>query len=71
MARGEGVVVKRADSAYVTNSRGADWIKVKPEYADQMGEVSTWNKPRPFADGRTWSCWFLVSEGHLLSDRNR
>lgn len=31
--------MKKADSPYVTNSRGADWIKVKPEYADQMGEV--------------------------------
>lgn len=37
--RGEGIVVKRADSQYVTNSRAADWVKVKPEYADQMGEV--------------------------------
>jgi DNA ligase-4 len=23
---------------YQTNSRGADWVKVKPEYSDQMGE---------------------------------
>lgn len=37
------MVVKKADSRYVTNSRDADWIKVKPEYADQMGEVSNRN----------------------------
>ena len=35
---GEGLVVKRIDSTYQTNSRGADWVKVKPEYSDQMGE---------------------------------
>lgn len=33
-------MVKKASSQYVTNSRAADWVKVKPEYADQMGEVS-------------------------------
>ncbi|KAL1413255.1 DNA ligase (ATP) [Vanrija albida] len=37
-SKGEGIVVKRVDSTYQTNSRGADWVKVKPEYADQMGE---------------------------------
>ncbi|WWD08963.1 hypothetical protein V865_007078 [Kwoniella europaea PYCC6329] len=37
-SRGEGLVVKKADAIYQTNSRGADWIKVKPEYSDQMGE---------------------------------
>ncbi|KLT43549.1 ATP-dependent DNA ligase [Cutaneotrichosporon oleaginosum] len=37
-SKGEGIVVKRADSQYVTNSRASDWVKVKPEYADQMGE---------------------------------
>ncbi|OCF31187.1 DNA ligase 4 [Kwoniella heveanensis BCC8398] len=36
--KGEGLVVKKNDSVYLTNSRGADWIKVKPEYSDQMGE---------------------------------
>ncbi|WWC66828.1 uncharacterized protein I206_100735 [Kwoniella pini CBS 10737] len=36
--KGEGLVVKRSDAVYQTNSRGADWIKVKPEYSDQMGE---------------------------------
>lgn len=29
--RGEGLVVKKLDCIYTTNSRGADWIKVKPE----------------------------------------
>ncbi|BEI97354.1 hypothetical protein CcaverHIS631_0209430 [Cutaneotrichosporon cavernicola] len=37
-SKGEGIVVKRSDSQYVTNSRASDWVKVKPEYADQMGE---------------------------------
>lgn len=36
--RGEGLVVKKIDAVYQTNSRGADWVKVKPEYSDQMGE---------------------------------
>ncbi|WVW81787.1 hypothetical protein I302_103784 [Kwoniella bestiolae CBS 10118] len=36
--KGEGLVVKKADAIYQTNFRGADWIKVKPEYSDQMGE---------------------------------
>ena len=31
MSSGEGLVVKRLDAVYQTNSRGADWIKVKPE----------------------------------------
>jgi DNA ligase-4 len=33
MYRGEGLVVKKLDCTYSTNSRGADWVKVKPEYA--------------------------------------
>lgn len=33
-------MVKKTDVIYQTNSRGYDWIKVKPEYSDQMGEVS-------------------------------
>ncbi|KIR37254.1 hypothetical protein I307_00236 [Cryptococcus deuterogattii 99/473] len=37
--KGEGLVVKKTDVIYQTNSRGYDWIKVKPEYSDQMGEV--------------------------------
>ncbi|OXC65372.1 DNA ligase 4 [Cryptococcus neoformans] len=36
--KGEGLVVKKTDVIYQTNSRGYDWIKVKPEYSDQMGE---------------------------------
>lgn len=32
-------MVKKTDVIYQTNSRGYDWIKVKPEYSDQMGEV--------------------------------
>ena len=32
------MVVKNIDSVYRTNSRDADWVKVKPEYSDQMGE---------------------------------
>ncbi|RXK40753.1 hypothetical protein M231_02005 [Tremella mesenterica] len=38
-SRGEGLVVKKLESTYQTNSRGQDWVKVKPEYADQMGET--------------------------------
>jgi len=29
--RGEGLVVKKLNCTYSTNSRGADWVKVKPE----------------------------------------
>ncbi|ORX34780.1 ATP dependent DNA ligase domain-domain-containing protein [Kockovaella imperatae] len=36
--KGEGLVVKNIDSVYRTNSRDSDWVKVKPEYSDQMGE---------------------------------
>lgn len=38
LSRGEGLVVKKLECIYQTNSRGADWVKVKPEYSDQMGE---------------------------------
>ena len=38
LLRGEGLVVKNIDCTYRTNSRDADWVKVKPEYSDQMGE---------------------------------
>ncbi|ODN88085.1 hypothetical protein L198_06844 [Cryptococcus wingfieldii CBS 7118] len=37
--RGEGIVVKKPDSKYSTGSRDVDWVKVKPEYSDQMGET--------------------------------
>lgn len=53
--RGEGIVVKKAASQYVTNSRAADWVKVKPEYADQMGEVGMM---RENAYARIWTYWF-------------
>ncbi|EGN95003.1 hypothetical protein SERLA73DRAFT_170894 [Serpula lacrymans var. lacrymans S7.3] len=38
-ARGEGLVIKHPDSEYVLNGRNKDWIKVKPEYMDNMGET--------------------------------
>ncbi|KAJ8095206.1 DNA ligase (ATP) [Marasmius tenuissimus] len=38
-ARGEGLVVKHPKSKYVLNGRNMDWIKVKPEYMDNMGET--------------------------------
>ncbi|TFY55747.1 hypothetical protein EVJ58_g8059 [Rhodofomes roseus] len=37
--RGEGLVMKHPDSEYVLNGRNRDWIKVKPEYMDNMGET--------------------------------
>ncbi|KZV99983.1 DNA ligase 4 [Exidia glandulosa HHB12029] len=37
--RGEGLVVKHPDSQYQLNGRVSDWIKVKPEYMDDMGET--------------------------------
>ncbi|KAF8074989.1 DNA ligase IV [Lyophyllum atratum] len=38
-ARGEGLVIKHPLSKYVLNGRNMDWIKVKPEYMDNMGET--------------------------------
>ncbi|KAJ3982001.1 DNA ligase 4 [Lentinula detonsa] len=38
-ARGEGLVIKHPRSKYVLNGRNADWIKVKPEYMEGMGET--------------------------------
>jgi len=38
-ARGEGLVMKHPDAGYVLNGRNKDWIKVKPEYMDNMGET--------------------------------
>lgn len=35
---GEGLVVKNLDSTYVLHGREDDWIKVKPEYMDSLGE---------------------------------
>ncbi|KAL1676611.1 DNA ligase IV-like protein [Schizophyllum commune] len=37
--RGEGLVIKHPKSQYVLNGRNNDWIKVKPEYMDNMGET--------------------------------
>ncbi|KZP16598.1 ATP-dependent DNA ligase [Athelia psychrophila] len=37
--RGEGLVMKAPKSQYVLNGRTNDWIKVKPEYMDNMGET--------------------------------
>ncbi|KAH9962641.1 ATP-dependent DNA ligase [Russula dissimulans] len=38
-ARGEGLVIKHPDAGYILNGRNKDWIKVKPEYMDNMGET--------------------------------
>ncbi|KAF7309720.1 DNA ligase [Mycena indigotica] len=38
-ARGEGLVIKHPASQYILNGRNLDWIKVKPEYMDGMGET--------------------------------
>ncbi|KAF8636375.1 hypothetical protein AX17_003558 [Amanita inopinata Kibby_2008] len=39
IARGEGLIIKHPSSKYVLNGRNMDWIKVKPEYMDNMGET--------------------------------
>ncbi|KJA23601.1 hypothetical protein HYPSUDRAFT_66273 [Hypholoma sublateritium FD-334 SS-4] len=38
-SRGEGLVIKHPLSKYILNGRNSDWIKVKPEYMDDMGET--------------------------------
>ncbi|KAL0953630.1 hypothetical protein HGRIS_004835 [Hohenbuehelia grisea] len=38
-ARGEGLVIKHPGAEYILNGRNKDWIKVKPEYMDNMGET--------------------------------
>ncbi|KAF8551211.1 ATP-dependent DNA ligase [Imleria badia] len=38
-ARGEGLILKHPDSEYTLNGRNKDWIKVKPEYMDDLGET--------------------------------
>lgn len=38
-SRGEGLVIKHPNSQYVLSGRNSDWIKVKPEYMDSMGET--------------------------------
>lgn len=37
--RGEGLVMKHPEAEYVLDGRNRDWIKVKPEYMDNMGET--------------------------------
>ncbi|KAK7686237.1 DNA ligase (ATP) [Cerrena zonata] len=37
--KGEGLVMKHPDSEYILNGRNKDWIKVKPEYMDNLGET--------------------------------
>nr|Q7Z7W5.1 RecName: Full=DNA ligase 4; AltName: Full=DNA ligase IV; AltName: Full=Polydeoxyribonucleotide synthase [ATP] 4 [Coprinopsis cinerea]BAC76766.1 DNA ligase IV [Coprinopsis cinerea]BAD93669.1 DNA ligase IV [Coprinopsis cinerea] len=37
--RGEGLVIKHPKAKYILNGRNTDWIKVKPEYMDNMGET--------------------------------
>ncbi|KAF5388657.1 hypothetical protein D9757_004750 [Collybiopsis confluens] len=37
--RGEGLVIKHPKSKYILNGRNSDWIKVKPEYMEGMGET--------------------------------
>ncbi|CAG8445348.1 10309_t:CDS:10 [Ambispora leptoticha] len=36
--RQEGVIVKNPSSAYTLNTRNNDWIKIKPEYMDSLGD---------------------------------
>ncbi|KAF9244662.1 ATP dependent DNA ligase domain-containing protein [Melanogaster broomeanus] len=38
-ARGEGLILKHPDSEYTLNGRNKDWLKVKPEYMDDLGET--------------------------------
>ncbi|KAF8119832.1 hypothetical protein EV363DRAFT_1461060 [Boletus edulis] len=38
-AREEGLILKHPDSEYMLNWRNKDWIKVKPEYMDDLGET--------------------------------
>ncbi|KLO08051.1 DNA ligase 4 [Schizopora paradoxa] len=37
--RGEGLILKHPDAQYVLNGRNKDWVKIKPEYMDNMGET--------------------------------
>ncbi|KAF9005938.1 DNA ligase 4 [Cyathus striatus] len=37
--RGEGLVIKHPNAKYILNGRNMDWVKVKPEYMDNMGET--------------------------------
>jgi DNA ligase 4 len=39
LPRGEGLVVKNLHSKYIPAGRNDDWIKIKPDYMDGMGET--------------------------------
>ncbi|KAJ3026431.1 UNVERIFIED_CONTAM: DNA ligase (ATP) [Siphonaria sp. JEL0065] len=34
----EGIVIKNPDSSYLLNDRGGQWLKVKPDYIDSLGD---------------------------------
>ncbi|KAI5479349.1 DNA ligase [Pseudohyphozyma bogoriensis] len=38
-ARGEGLVIKNPSSKYILGGRESTWIKVKPDYMDELGET--------------------------------
>ncbi|CAI2176822.1 16107_t:CDS:10 [Funneliformis geosporum] len=38
MKRQEGIIIKKPSSKYVLNERIDDWIKIKPEYLDALGD---------------------------------
>ncbi|KAI5121896.1 hypothetical protein M0805_001100 [Coniferiporia weirii] len=38
-SRGEGLIIKHPNAKYILNGRNNDWVKVKPEYMDNMGET--------------------------------
>lgn len=38
VSSGEGLVIKNLDSVYTLHGREDDWVKVKPEYMDSLGE---------------------------------
>jgi DNA ligase-4 len=38
LSKGEGLVIKDPESPYRPGVRGVEWLKVKPDYLDEMGE---------------------------------
>ncbi|KAI8611855.1 ATP dependent DNA ligase domain-containing protein [Chytriomyces sp. MP71] len=34
----EGIVIKNPEGSYLMNDRGGDWLKVKPDYIDSLGD---------------------------------
>ncbi|CAG8778937.1 148_t:CDS:10, partial [Cetraspora pellucida] len=38
MQRKEGIIIKKPSSTYILNERIDDWIKVKPDYLDTLGD---------------------------------